>query len=213
MIKQISMLMMFMAISTSSSAFAVDDNLKVASIDKEHVGKSKGPLLPSVTEKYEYYEIRGGCEKDLHGQLCRNGFVWDDGKKYDSATNWDVKWDYGYDRTSQACSAESFKVTVEVVFHFPKWTRTNDAPPKLVEKWDAYMKNLSLHENGHRDLVVEAATGLSRSVALLPPASTCAELDREVRALCRERMQLLASDQNEYDAATDHGVSQGAVFP
>lgn len=213
MIKQFSALVMIMAISASSSALASDKNIKVASMDKEHLGKSKGPLLPVITEKYEYYEIRGGCEQELHGQLCRKGFSWDDGQKYDSATNWEVKWDYDYDRTDQACGADSFKVRVDIVIHYPRWDRADDAPPSLMDKWDSYMKNLRHHENGHRDMVVEAANALTRSVASLPPASSCAELDRRVHALCRSRMQKLDLDQKEYDTATEHGVAQGAKFP
>lgn len=212
MIKQFSVLLL--AIVFSAPALAFNSSFEVASAGKDHrLESASRVLMPIVTEKYEYYEIRGGCEQELHGQLCKKCLTWDDGKKYDSATSWDVKWDYGYDRTSQACSADSFKVTVNVVFHFPKWARADDAPRQLVEKWDAYMKSLNLHETGHRNLVVEAATGLTRSVASLPPARTCAELDREVRALCSAGMQKLEEDQKEYDAVTDHGITQGAIFP
>lgn len=211
MIKQFSVFLLFIALASASHA--TDNSYKVASVEKERPGKNPAALPPVVTEKYKYYEVRGGCEKELHGQLCKNCITWDDGKKYDSATSWNVKWNYDYDRTAQACSADSFKVTVDVLFQFPKWVRMDDAPPALVGKWDAYMRNLSLHENGHRDLVVEAAAGLTRSVASLPPAQTCAELDREVRKLCSARMAQLEADQREYDDQTDHGVTQGAIFP
>jgi predicted secreted Zn-dependent protease len=104
-------------------------------------------------------------------------------------------------------------VFVEIVYRYPKWVRTDDASRPLVEKWDRYMKNLITHENGHRDMVAEAAAELTRAVAGLPPAATCAEIDRKVKALCRERMEKLTEDQKGYDAATEHGVKQGAVFP
>jgi predicted secreted Zn-dependent protease len=62
-------------------------------------------------------------------------------------------------------------------------------------------------------MVVEAVEDLTRAVALLPAAPTCAELDRRVRSLCHERMAKLNDDAKEYDAATLHGAEQGAVFP
>jgi predicted secreted Zn-dependent protease len=62
-------------------------------------------------------------------------------------------------------------------------------------------------------MVVEAVEDLTRAVALLPAAPTCAELDRRVHSLCHERMAKLNDDAKEYDAATLHGAEQGAVFP
>ena len=145
--------------------------------------------------------------------MSEKGCRWDDGKKYDSLTSWHVKWDYGYDRAPQACTPASFRATVEIIFRYPEWVRTDGAPQPLVAKWDSYMKNLINHENGHRDMAVQAAAELSRAVAELPPASNCAELDREVRELCRLRMKKLKENEYEYDAATNHGLTQGAIFP
>lgn len=136
-----------------------------------------------------------------------------DGKRYDSVTTWNVKWHYGYDRGPQTCSAESFKTSIDITFRFPKWVRDDGASQSLVDKWDCYMKNLVMHENGHRDMAVEAAEELARAVAAMPPASSCSELDRRVRALHKERMQKLNADEKKYDADTNHGHTQGAVFP
>jgi len=172
-----------------------------------------GIVLPVVNEKYEYYEVCGRCEKDIQCELQQKCIKQNDGKKYDSVTNWKVKWDYGYSHTPQTCRADSFTVTVEIVYHLPKWVRTGDAPRPLVEKWDSYLEKLMTHEKGHRDKAVEAATELIRSVADLPAARTCAELDRAVHDLSRERMAKLLEEQQKYDAATNHGAAQGAVFP
>jgi predicted secreted Zn-dependent protease len=169
--------------------------------------------LPVVNEKYEYYEVCGCCEKDVQCDLQKKCIRWKDGKKYDSVTNWKVKWDYSYNRTPGACTADSILVTVDVVFHLPKWVRTSDAPQPLVEKWENYLAKLMTHEKGHRDRAVEAATGLVQAVADVPPARTCAELDHEVHTLCRTRMEKLIEDQKDYDTATRHGATQGAVFP
>ena len=53
------------------------------------------------------------------------------------------------------------------------------------------MDRLMMHEQGHRDKAVEAATELTRAVAELPPALTCAALDRELDKLFRTRMDIL----------------------
>ncbi len=205
---------LFLLMTVAAIAFAAGNGGEVASIDPDlSLSKTSRVASPVVTEKYEYYEIRGCCEKDLHCQLCQKNCKWNDGRKYDSSTSWHVTWDYDYVRTPQSCSAGPFRTAVEIKFRYPKWMPAAAAPQELVEKWDGYLKSLMRHENGHRDLVVEAAAELSRAVAELPPAPTCADLDREVHALCRARMEKLNTDQKAYDARTNYGVTQGAVFP
>jgi len=170
-------------------------------------------MPPVVNEKYEYYEVCGCCEKDLHCDLKDKCIKWSDGNKYDSVTNWKVTWDYGVKRSPRQCTVDSFTVTVDVVFHLPKWARPGDAPPSLVEKWDNYTEKLIVHEKGHRDRAVDAATELTRAIAELPPASTCSDIDRAVHKLCHARMDRLLEDQETYDEVTKHGYTQGAAFP
>jgi predicted secreted Zn-dependent protease len=202
-----------MIIAATSSAH--EDGVDVANVDKNigHRIASSAVAPVVVTEKYEYYDVGGCKEEELQRDIKKKCVQWNDGKKYDAVTTWDMKWDYGYDRDTLSCAADSFKVTVEILFRYPRWVRTREASPQLVEKWDRYMKNLIAHENGHRDMAVEAAAKLSRAVAALTPPSTCVELDRGVRALYRARMEKLNEDQKAYDAATNHGVTQGALFP
>ena len=169
-------------------------------------------VAPIVTEKHAYYEALGHCEKDAQCRMRRKGIAWSDGKKYDSTTNWHVTWKYGYNRTLDACSVDSFRVFVEITFLYPRWVPGGDTTGDLTDRWEAYIKNLVTHENGHRDLAVEAAAKLARAVAELPPSPTCVDVDREVRALSRVRMDMLNDDEKEYDTATNHGYTQGAVF-
>ena len=205
----------FLALFISAAATCpAGENVKVASIDGNAHRQITGLVIPPVVkETYEYYEIRGNSEDALRSELCRNGCKWKDGKTYDSVTNWHVKWDYDYDQAPQTCSADSFRAVVDITFRYPKWVRTDDVPPSLAAKWESYMTNLVEHETGHRDMAVEAAAELSRAVADLPPAPTCADLDRMVRSLCHERMRKLNSDAQSYDEITRHGTAQGAAFP
>ncbi len=195
------------------TASAGDDTVIVANVEKNlSLRKKAAALLPLVTERYEYYDVHGSSENDVLRELRRKGIAWENGKKYESVTSWHVKWNYGYTTGTQTCSADSFQVTVDVVFRYPKWTGTEDAPRTLAEKWDYYMKHLVMHENGHRDMAVEAAAELSRAVSQMSPPRTCAELDQEVRTLSRTRMNKLNDDERHYDEATNHGATQGAIF-
>lgn len=211
MIKRIVVSLLFILFAAITSA--AEDRIDIASIEREQTILRAKVLPPVVTEIYEYYEVCGCDEEELHCDLKQKCVRWSDGHKYDSLTSWDVKWDHGHDRTSEACTVNSFKPIIEITFRYPKWKRTDDARRPLIEKWDRYLKNLIIHENGHRDLVVQAAADLSRAVAQLSPAPTCADLDRNVGALFRMHMKKMNREQREYDETTKHGIAQGAVFP
>ena len=198
----------------AATALAGDNTVILASVDKNLPRKEITVTLPPlVTERYEYYDINGSSENDLLREMRRKGVTGDDGKKYEANTSWHVKWNYDHTHGTDSCSADSFQVIIEIVFRYPKWTRTAEAPQMLTDKWDSYMKHLITHENGHRDMVLEAADELSRAVSDMPPSQTCAQLDREVRILSRTRMNKLNDDERHYDEATNHGATQGAIFP
>lgn len=206
-------LMFLILVSAAFPAFAAGDPVELASIDHDSYRLKATVLPPLVTETQEYYEVTGQDEKELRKQMSRNGSSWSDGNRYDSITRWRVTWDYGYERTARACSPDSFRANIEIAIRYPKWIPADDAPSPLREKWDAYLTSLTVHETGHRDMAVEAVEDLTRAIAEMPAAPTCAELDRKIRCLCRERMQKLNEDAKDYDSATRHGSAQGAVFP
>ncbi len=212
MMKGISVFLLLMTVTMVS--FAGEVRAAKTSTDKNALVESNSGIIPPVVkEKYEYYEVCGICEKDLHCDLKQKCITWNDGKKYDSVTSWKIKWDYGYNNSANACKADSFIVNVEVIFRLPKWARTDEAPQELVDKWDAFVRNLLAHEKGHRDLAIAAASELARSVAELPPAETCTDLDKKVQALGRTNMKKLNEEEKQYDIITDHGQTQGATFP
>ncbi|HYA86826.1 MAG TPA: DUF922 domain-containing protein [Nitrospirota bacterium] len=201
-------------ISIAIRVFAAQDKVEVASVDKDtRLQMINADVSPVVTEKYEYYEVQGDSISTLRCDMDHNSCRWDDGKRYDSITSWRVKWDYGHDRAPQSCAAVAFKASVEVVFRYPKWVHDDGVSQALVAKWNTYMKNLTVHENGHRDMAVEAVAELSRAVADLAPAQNCSDLDREVRVLCRLKLKKLNEDEKAYDVSTKHGLTQGAIFP
>ena len=204
----------FLLVTAAASASAGDGAIVLANVNANlPLQKKITALPPVVTEKLDYYDVRGNSEKDLSAQMKQKGISWGDGKKYAAVTTWQVKWDYGYDRAPQTCSPESFLVTVEIVFHYPHWIRTEDAPLPLTGKWESYIQNLIAHEQGHGNMVAGAAKELSDAVAAMPPAPTCDELDRKIRTLCRTRMSRLNDEENRYDVATNHGRTQGVIFP
>ncbi len=168
---------------------------------------------PVLKVKNEYYKVCGCSDKDIQCDLKVKSIKCDDGKKYDSVTNWKMTWNYGTSKSASGCFTDAFTVTVDVVFRLPKWARDVKAPQQLADRWDAYVKNILVHEGGHRDRAMIAAVELTQAVAALPPARTCSQLGREVNKIAHARINRLYEEQAAYDEATDHGRSQGVRFP
>lgn len=197
----------------ATSALGAEGAGPLASLEKGlRPAEPRGSALPKVNETTEYYEIAGSQVDDLRSQICEKGCRWPDGKTYDSVTNWHVKWDYDREEGPQACSVRDFRVTVDILYRYPKWIMPNDPPRELVEKWERYLRRLTNHEEGHRDRAVEAAADLMRTVEGLPGSPTCKDLDRVIRSVSRKRMELLSEQQKKYDGDTCHGATQGAML-
>lgn len=202
-----------MAICIATSAIAADENVKLANIEKNiRPGAALGSVVPQVSEQYEYYDIIGQTEKELRRQMSEYGIKWDDGKTYDALTTWSVKWNYGYSTSTAGCMAQPFNATVDITFRYPRWIRGDAAVEPLAAKWDSYMNNLIVHENGHRDMAIQHTADFAAVAAELV-APSCADLDRQIESLGRERMAKLNSEERDYDTTTIHGATQGAVFP
>jgi predicted secreted Zn-dependent protease len=141
------------------------------------------------------------------------GVEWTDGNTYDAYTGWDVSWNYRYQLTDDGCSMASVTTTVNVVFRMPRWTNYADASAALKEKWDAYIKSLTCHEIGHKDIGVSAAFEIEQSLAALKPALTCSELAATANELGSRIISKYAEQERQYDIRTHFGKTQGAIFP
>ena len=95
-------------------------------------------------------------------------------------------------------------MTIAVDVRLPHWVRPVEAPADVVPPWDAYQRALILHEQGHVDRAGAALPTVEDAIR----TATCATAEGAAQAAVEE----LQDDQDAYDAATDHGRTQGAVF-
>jgi predicted secreted Zn-dependent protease len=168
---------------------------------------------PRVIINYDYYDIEGRTAAELREQMDRNGVLWTNGNTYDAYTGWNVKWNYRYRVTDHDCSIGSVTTTLNVEYRLPRWTDYAGGPAALKKRWDDYIKALRQHEDGHKGIGVKAAVEIERSIAELEPAGTCDALAETANALSRRIISEYAAAERVYDAQTNFGEAQGAVFP
>jgi predicted secreted Zn-dependent protease len=151
-----------------------------------------------------YYDISGSTEDELRAQLNTLGPVGYDGYKGDAATEWFIRWNWpGYGTSSCDLSAAEISYDIKVIF--PRWTPNENSSPELISKWASYTKLLAEHEKGHVDSVLENFPSVVEAIK----AATCETAD----AVGTELLGKIRQFDVDYDAATRHGATQGAIFP
>ncbi len=92
----------------------------------------------------------------------------------------------------------------------PREVPTNQA---LVDRWRRYLDALWVHESGHRDNGLRAASEIGELPPKLPLAVTCEVAEAAANAAAREVLARYRAQDEQYDDDTRHGQEQGAVFP
>lgn len=166
-----------------------------------------------ISERHEYYDVSGTTPDEIRRQMTKNGTKWDDGQTYDAVTTWDIKYRYDTTREEGKCYVSSARTNVGITFRYPRFTPKPATPASVRSQWDAYMNNLVIHEEGHRDLAVNAAHDISESLSSMEGFGSCREADKAVKEVAQEKLARMKQAQKDYDTTTRHGATQGAVFP
>ncbi len=170
-------------------------------------------VSPAVKETYDYYEIQGHTEKELQQQMNASGIQGADGNSHYAYTNWYLKWNYTYNSTAVSCSIATVATSVDANYKLPKWINNENAPADLRNKWNRFIQNLELHEYGHKEIGIQTAKEIERSIAALKPRPSCEELERAANSIGQQILEKSRPTEADYDLRTRHGITQGAIFP
>jgi predicted secreted Zn-dependent protease len=151
-----------------------------------------------------YYDISGSTAGELRTQLDSLGPRGYDGYKGDATTHWTIHWNWPGYGTSQ-CDLSAAIITDDIQVTLPRWNPPAGASPALVDRWNVYVHRLAGHEKGHVDFVVA-------SLPLVAQAIRTAACDT-AEAAAQAALVPIRQHDVDYDAATQHGATQGARFP
>lgn len=175
------------------------------------IDETADPGAVSIHVEKVYYDVEGETPAALAAQLGRHGPRVQGGRFF-SLTEWEVNAAYRWDQRPDGCRLQGLRVRASVQTHMPRWRRTAAAPTSLSGAWRRFLAALDWHEHGHRVLAEDAAETIRKRLRTLR-ASTCPRVEamayREMDDVLNEYEQY----NRDYDAATGHGRSQGAVWP
>ncbi len=169
----------------------------------ENTVKSSKPKI-GLNIVTNYYNIQGLTENDLRQQMNTLGPT-DSYGRHDAYTKWDIIW-------SKPCNELPF-VRINIVFTFPKWIKPGNPDSNLDSKWTKYIEALKNHESGHQDIATGATQEIMDALYSLPFSNNCVEHNQRVINLGNEILDKYKQQEVQYDISTNHGRTQGAVFP
>lgn len=198
-----------------SNSFLIVQTLKLMliffiALAGEYAADAKPSKEPDIAIKRTTYKITGNSVQELKAQMVELGPVDKNHRHRDAYTTWYVTWDFDCGNFGSASRAERIRVKVEVKYIFPKWESTAEAPAELVQKWNDYIDALQKHEDGHKEIGVQAAREMLKKFEGLPSAFSCQEVNRAVNESGQKILNLYRQAEVKYDVETRHGATQGA---
>lgn len=165
---------------------------------------------PVVDERYVYYDVHGDTAEALLQQIeAERG---PDG--FHAETNWLVTWRYGWQSTSSECRIVDVQIEVDIEYLMPRWQNREEVfDQALVDTWNRYELALRVHEQGHGDIAIEAGKAVEATLFQMLPRHDCKRLSADADALAMHVIDQHQEQNQDYDDVTDHGATQGAVFP
>jgi predicted secreted Zn-dependent protease len=170
-------------------------------------------LQPNISINRTHYEINGTTADELRSQMDQLGPEDEFGQRHDAFTEWYIDWSYPYSIVNKDCATGPIEVTITITSTFPKWNNPQDASKELVNKWNAYLSILQTHEDGHKQIAIDAGNEILRTLSALPAYPLCSELEQTVDANGQNILGQFRKKEIIYDQKTAHGENQGAHFP
>lgn len=173
---------------------------------------NKALASPKINVTTEYYSIYGVTANELRNEMNTKSSIKQSGNTYDAYTSWFVNWRFKWNKNNGQCSMTSVKSSVKVNFTLPKWENSNSAAVNLKKRWTNYYNALITHENGHKDFGINAAKEVENRLSVLS-AKNCSSLKSTANSLGKKIIDKYVFLEKKYDENTNHGMTNGAVFP
>lgn len=167
-----------------------------------------GVGLTEVHEAFQHYEVFGRTDSEVRNQLNQCTPV----TPYWGQANYWIRYAYAYQTSDGSCSIDAVKVVIHTTAITPSWTAEPGTDADVPDRWAHFIAALTIHEQGHIDLGTQGAQKLLTDLQRIPSATTCAALDQQANGVAQADLAAASQAQADYDAQTQHGATQGAVF-
>ncbi len=161
------------------------------------------------------YTVTGNTLTAISDSLEKNAMPdpHEPGSRYYARTNWFIQGEWFWKPTARGCEMDRGTVSIAITITLPALKTTAGLAPDLLKRWNSFVSNTSVHEQGHARLALQGARDYQRNLGNFPPAANCDLLQNQLRDLYNRDFDAIDRVNVEYDKDTQHGLTQGAVFP
>jgi predicted secreted Zn-dependent protease len=151
----------------------------------------------TVVTRTTCFDVSGSTMAQLQTSIEANGPRVNDYRRA-GATRWKVAWTYDF-QIGARCGIADPSVKVTATYLLPRWTDPQTAKGTTREQWDAFMGEVKTHEEGHRDIAVQAGVASLAALDSTPARSDCGDTKRTADARVRAVMDRYRAKQQAYD--------------
>lgn len=160
-----------------------------------------------------YYDVSGRSSRQLRSELDAKGPLDKAGERFDGLTSWRVTWTYRYVSDGTGCKFTSMDASVAGTIVLPHWAQEDRASSSAERKWDRYLAALRSHEDGHYALGVAARDEIQKLGESFRVPGACSTIGKTFNGEAEAILARYGALDAKYDQDTEHGKTQGAVFP
>ncbi len=175
----------------------------------------RNPVAYESRFAVQTYSVTGKTLTEISKSLDENTAIssYGPGTRYYAQTEWYLSTVRSWKETARGCQVDSSKVSVAITMTLPVLVTASEIPPDVLARWEHFLDNTITHESGHVTLAMDGARTLQRDMGDFPPAPNCDVIRMQLDSLFKEEYDRIASANAQYDVKTQHGRTQGAVFP
>ena len=176
-----------------------------------HASEREGP---EIHDTVQYHDVTGNTEAELIASLKRVAYADPTGDRFAAAnTRWRLRWNLSVQPDKSGCRLLSATAELDVEMNLPRWNAPEDARPDLVRRWDKFAAAVRKHEDGHRDIAIDAVREVADRLQNVTTGRDCAALRKSLGRIAEATVREYRDKEDSYDVTTMHGRAQGVAFP
>ena len=173
------------------------------------------PIVFTSTFKVVTYNVTGKTVNEISRSLEANAIAdpHEPGSHYYALTKWQLGGNWAIKPSPRGCEVSGGDVSLLITMTLPALATTTGVPADILKRFNTFMDKAVLHESGHAELALQGARDYQRALGNFAPVSDCEGLKAQLSNLFRRSFDTIDSTNTDYDGKTQHGLTQGAVFP
>lgn len=175
----------------------------------------KYPVTFDSTLKVVTYTVTGKTTQELSKSLEAHAVAdpHEPGSDFYAQTEWRISTKWSSKIAGNNCELERADVSVQITVTLPALADPTGIALDAANRWNTFVANTVRHEKEHVTRALNGVRDYQTEIGNLAPQTDCNGVRSKLDDLFRFHSSQIDRVNIEYDTETNHGMSQGAVFP